>query len=953
MASSVSLLNNYNGSLFSFANKDLLLQGLMMKQGTYDLNKSRLEQLRNQVEFLDVAKQEDKEYLDSRINATDDIISKYIQNSDLSNQYLTDQLVAKLEEVVDQPILNAVMSTKTRKIEEANWNAAKERGDGSYSDLNYQVQSRNWQKYMSDGQTGSKYGGGGDFVKFVDIDKLYMSKEFNDYLKSAGVNAEYIVQNGVGQFAALDKYEGTVDTNKLNQAIHSYLGEDGRKQMQVNAIAQFGYGDTQESIDALRGIYDNKKQEYLNNADNRLEVLNSYLSGDITEQERQYYENEKANLENSILDYQSRSFDADVAGEGGLVDEQKFLSLGNTVYSNQKFDDLFNLTYMKPIWKDRELDQVQAKNIEFNEQQRQFDLGFGLRQQQLEINKAQLNLNIAKAGMALDEAGNLITNTAGQGGNLANVFLGEGAPVTEEEADDLNIIKSIRGEYQGAIDGIFNYMKDKGGWTESSTASLERQLAMNNGNFSIGQEFNVGSGRKIKVTEDNINYIQTLSDVANGNNSTLAKLSNQLNSIVDYDGAGEFNWDKVSKMRTSSTPNIYFVKEEGGKYVAKQGLTPGAKEHNLTYIAYKIQNKGWDKLTDNEKMTANYYKAQMASQGMSKEEKFLIQKELYRNIGGNINILKDVESKYGYDPYAGGKRTKNANRNVIIDKGSVDIGEYSIDYAFPSSGLLKEGTIEAYDQTKDQIISSTRSIIERDKIVISPPVSSLAGSKDPENILYNSVRTRLGIPANYKGDITLQEIIKDAKPTGEYKVFLGASSGYDDETLNTMAEKVTGTLKKGDLQSRGVQIYEPKESSYDVSLGTNAAKTTILPSSNPQGMRSGVKSAKAGTPEYYSAGFNELLKNWEQQVKVENPDFNIYQFIQNSPDLSKPRVNITPTSGGYYTIFGNNVDNGIPMQSLGGTVPTDVISNMKVKGDENILMGMKLYIMNKTGVQIY
>ena len=104
MASSVSILNNYDGSLFTYGNKELLLQGLM-KQGDYDLNNAKLSQLESKIGSLDLIKDSDKEYLDRRLKEVQNVIKSSIQTGDLSNQHLTDQIISKFQSVIDEPQL--------------------------------------------------------------------------------------------------------------------------------------------------------------------------------------------------------------------------------------------------------------------------------------------------------------------------------------------------------------------------------------------------------------------------------------------------------------------------------------------------------------------------------------------------------------------------------------------------------------------------------------------------------------------------------------------------------------------------------------------------------------------------------------------------------------------------------------------------------------------------------
>lgn len=951
------------------------MQGLMMKQGTYDLNKSRLEQLDNQVAFLDVAKNSDQEYLNRRLTEAEDVIKASVRNGDLSNNYLVDQLTAKIEQVVDEPILNAVVSTATRKKEEAQWKEAMEKNDGSYSDVNHSVMSRNWNKYVSDDRIGVKYSGGGGFTPFVDIDKMYASKEFNDYLKGSGLNTEYIVgSDGVGGFRAVDKYEGTADPNRLRQAIQSYVGDAGKKQLQINSVYKYGYGDTPESVDALRNDYSNRINSYLDNANSRLEAINIKLSSSTNPEEKEIYTEEKRNLEDEISNTQAQSFDRDVVGQDGFIDENKFSQIANNVYSNDKMDQLFNLTYMKPVWKDRELDAVQTKYVEFQEQKRQFELGYDLRSQQLDINRGNLELGMAKAGLTRDEAGNLVpmnTTTGGQSLNLANVMVGEGSVITEEEAGTQDISREMRMEYQSAIDGI--YKSSGGNWSESATAKLESILATQD--FYMGQEFNLGDGRKLKVTKDNIGYVQTLSDISKGQNTTTALLSNRLVKSVGFDDKGVVDWKKARVVTNS--PNVYFVKAEDGKsFVAKPGKMPSAKQSNLSFLATKIDTKGWDALTDEEKMTANFYKTKIASADLelSKDERYLLNRAFNRRMGGNIQSLKGAISQVNKEDF--NKNLKNNEVGILstlalAESVSPVIGKMARerlaeevkattesknmeDFFFSKTNLINNNAKEGYESGKEATINVSRGLMNRDQVVLTPPVTSKQATKDPENILYNSLRTRLGIENNYKGDIILQRVIKKGKPTDEFTVQLDRKD-EDGNVQRVNQESVI--VKERDLLSRGIQIATPEKTPFNAELGEFAATTNIIPSKSFISPLSGTNlKINKGTPQYYSERVNSSLNSWQDQIRKISGDnnFNIYNLTQSQPNIFvNPKIVVRPEGGEYYMSLDLGNDQYMPFgESLGKNVSSDRITTLKENGDDNILGAMRTYISHLTNTPL-
>ena len=454
MASSVSILNNYNGSLFTYGNKELLMQGLMMKQGAYDLNNAKLSQLESQIGSLDLIKDCDKEYLDGRLKEVQNVIKSSIQTGDLSNQHLTDQIISKFQSVVDEPILNAISATRAIRAEEASWKAAREANDGLYSDINYSVMSRNRNKYLMDDRVGVKYSGGGGFVPFTDVNKMLTSKEFTEYLKNSGINAEYIVDSqGKGEFRALNTMEGTVDKNRLEGAINAFIGEQGRQQLGINAIYNYGYGDTQESVDRLRQAYDNRKNQFTENTETRITAINDYLKSTSILEDRARYEAERDSLENALNSNKALNFDSEVTDPDGYINEGKFINSANRLYTSDKMDELFDLTYMKPIFKDRKIDEVAYKTTTFNENVRQFNINQARLQQDSD---RDFQLGLVKEGLRVDENGNIVPNGAVPGASNmpANITTGEKLVVKDDEAPSAAVKQQLHNSMQKAVDGI-------------------------------------------------------------------------------------------------------------------------------------------------------------------------------------------------------------------------------------------------------------------------------------------------------------------------------------------------------------------------------------------------------------------------------------------------------------------------------------------------------------------
>lgn len=982
MASSVSILNNYNGSLFTYGNKELLMQGLMMKQGAYDLNNAKLSQLESQIGSLDLIKDSDKEYLDGRLREVQSVIKSSIQTGDLSNQHLTDQIISKFQSVIDEPILNAISATRTIRAEEASWQDAREANDGSYSDINYSVMSRNRNKYLMDDRVGVKYSGGGGFVPFTDMNKMLTSKEFTEYLKNSGINAEYVVDaQGIGEFRSLNTMEGTVDPNRLRGAVDAYIGEQGRRQLGINAIYNYGYGDTQESVDRLRQAYNNRKNQFSEITESRITAINNYLKNTtLSTEQRAQYEAERDSLEDALNSNNALNFDAEITDSDGYVNEGKFINSANRLYSSDKMDELFNLTYMKPIFKDRKIDEVAYKTAIFNEDVRQFNINQARLQQE---SNRDFQLELAKEGLHVDENGNIVPNgvVSGVPNMPGNITTGEKLVVTDDEAPSVAVTQQLHNSMQKAIDGIYATENKK--WNADNTSELMAQLAIEDG-FAIGTEFNLGGGKKFKVTEANIGYVQELENVAKMRNSGVANMSKNISNSLEFGtGKGFFNWANIASDGGNSN-NIMLVKDKStGRFIPKEGKLVGAQNNNLQYLGWKISNKGWESLTENEKATADYYKIRMFQQtGMSKAENALADRMLNQILGSNASKLKSVEANL-----QSSENLRNDIRKMMAGKALSDAGFYRGDLALMTIGKLQQEdasnkiliensvggmgkyqglkdrhyiprtALSTYKQSQDEVVTRAKTLIDKTAIVVHPTIKSSEKMKDIENQRYQDVKLGVGLPQNYKGSIKFERVIQNAKPTDLFNAFIEV----EDPKTKVVSKQAIQTLvpdykpkTSKELADMGVQVYLPEDTPYNVELGNFAAKAIVIPSKSIFSKTVGNTTAPVGTPAHYSDNINQTFNIWQKHLDIVagKGKYNVYDIIKKDPLLRNPKITIAPQGGSYVTIFGTETNGLILDDNLGETIPTEFVSAYKVQGDNAIIQGIGMYLSKLTGVEL-
>ena len=170
MASSYSAINDYSNLTLYTPDYNLLQTALQYKQGKLDQNRAKLQQVRDQFGALDVVKDEDQKYLDDRLQKVTEITNKYA-GLDLSSDALTNSLVGNMNQVIDDGVKTAVVSTKRLRNEQKEWEEKRKNKPEQYSDLNYAFAMQKANRWMNDGTTGTSYSGGGGFVEYRDVNK--------------------------------------------------------------------------------------------------------------------------------------------------------------------------------------------------------------------------------------------------------------------------------------------------------------------------------------------------------------------------------------------------------------------------------------------------------------------------------------------------------------------------------------------------------------------------------------------------------------------------------------------------------------------------------------------------------------------------------------------------------------------------------------------------------------
>ena len=993
MASSVSQLNNYsNFSLFSFDNKDLLMKGMLMKQNAIDENRGKLQQIRDQVANFSVVKDVDKQYLNERITQTTDIINKYA-GGDLSNPNLMNQLVSKFEEVVDDKVLNAVASSSAIIREDKQWEAKK--GTADYSEKNRQYAMQNRIKYLQDGNVGAEYAGGGGFIKYTDIDAIYTSKEFQDFLKNSDIKAEYIRrENGTGYFASINKYE-EVDPRRLQQAITTFLGEDGQKQLQIDAWAKYGEPTSEEAIVKVKSDYEQTVKSELELNENKLDAIDKILEDkEMSPEDRTKYEESKKYLEGRITSLQSKDFNSLVTNPDGSVNEGAFRNVYTSIYEQNFLQDKFNLLYHDPILKDTKIDEVQFKTAEFAESKRMNDLAFSREERLIRESQWEMQgkpLLDANGNVKLDENGNPILLSAGGTSGSANgrgsiVSMGRDAEVTEEEANDIQIVNDYQKQYTSTINAI--RASQGNNWDENSTSALESYLI--EGVPTMNETITLSTGRKIKVTPENIVELEKLKAMTAGDNGTIRKLRVELTDLqrnynADIDRKYRTN---PNEFRNANLGDFYYVADDKGNLRYTEGKLPQAKgQSNFTYLMEK-QRQG-KPLTKTEGASLRLYKKKMllADDELTPVEKNQLYRAYKRDVGATTantlptyqNLTKNFKQnkdkidpeRLGFSPlqingyvYEVSKeefdKIKKDNQtlepirgNTPEAQGKIYIRESDYGRAFNDFKIEKGDYFQAYQTKKEAIASQSRQVINKTQITILPKsTSSNKAQIAKDNATREAIRTRLNIPADYKGDIRFERIIKNAQPTEEFNVFLdytikdGASGAR--KTM-TDSKEPYATMKLKDLNKLGVPVDDGAFTPFDASMGNEAAELKLKGSSTLYN-KGAISKGSTNAREVFSNIAKESLQGLEasMRIRLKQPDFDLFKELSN-PTYQNVNLSYKVIDGAYYLVDGD--DNPVQLsrdEVSGQSVIEDIdIPRIKLASDALILEYIEKKVLNK------
>jgi hypothetical protein len=748
---------------------------------------------------IDVAKQEDEDYIEGRLQTAKSIANKYAA-LDLSSSGLANDLIGKLTEVVDDNVKNAVLSTRVYRAEKSVWDKKKVEKPDEYSEDNYQYAMRGANAWLNDGQTGSKYNGGGGFIAYDNYDKRLQDNIHNI---AKELKATWMVQeNGVGMFIDNVTKEA-VDRGRLDAALDVFIGKSGREQMQRESWNRSRFVDEEQ----LKAQYNAKFSRELEEADHYVTNLKALREKEKNPKKRDEYDAALQAWEQKKGTTVSTPYDA-VGKEGAFY----------SLYVNDFKGKYLDAYSYGPLTIKREVDQNHVKTIEFQEKVREFELNYDLKEKELKI----------KEDKAMREAG--IDPATGQ--PITGLIPGENAEMEYGDADiklgeyELREFNKAKVALNAAVPGL----------GESGLVQLAEVVADEDISSTQVKYYEI-DGKRVKL---DFSKPEVRNAMLNFQKKAVSLTPEMRQAEEGFRGVKDEMAKKIFReMATNPEFNSDFPQFQ--KTIVGDGKG-GYKVVNTDYDAYsailsKVNSngggmKGYEKLNMGEKLSLDMYiySHMLMDPSIDRSQKRIMFNKMRRDITSKAGweVFRQMPQKF--ENYANAATTigganvlsGSASGYIVSPYTGTGTGRISGDRAFLSN--LGTWDSETSGGTVASILDENLNLAQRNLDAQLSETTMVPSNRTlevtPSDYRSKALKSSLGLSSN-KDNITIKFVIgKDGKPTGEL------TYGYY-EYDNKLQKKVFRTdpskrISKEKAEALGFSHTKELKNDYDARFGSES-----------------------------------------------------------------------------------------------------------------------------------
>lgn len=681
MANAFSDLHNYRQELIG-PNYQLIATALQSKQGRLDANRAKLQAIADTIPSLDIAKGVDKEYTEKRFETAMDIVNKY-SSGDLSDSSMSRELNSKLQEVVDDDVETAIVSTALYRSEQAAWQKLQKDNRELYAEHNHRFANQNANMWLSDETVGKSYRGGGGVIEYRDLGRKVLDnlpEIQKNILEGTGRDVRWVYpksDEGEGYFVYSETSE-RVERGVLQNAMGLLFDDKDRQQMGINAWEQY----SRMSPEDLEATYTEYYQPRIDSAE---EVLDNYKSAreqETSNNKKAEYDQVIKRLERNLEDLKGGSY-KNVTAVGGES------AAYNKLYQDKFNSNILDMYAIAPRVIERKVDEVSKANREY----------------ELRVLESQ-----RKAAQDAETKRHNLAQESGKNGNGS----GNGSP-SLRKGGDVNVGKPSEvtpGKYiidhYAKVDASRTTMEElmvENGLTSEDLTSKDfvnqvKNLANKEYITIKGKKIPIGEGhegnlRKILNYKDK--YMTTspeMVEVFKNMDSMLESIGKQIKVSTNSSGVIQFRstfGEKFADMKYSELPNFNFrfVKGKGGKlkyefiprsddthnygYLLKHGAkTEGGKLTLKLYESLHLLND--PSLTESQRRITQDYVNNILS-GLPKSEASKINTEIVNTKGERLKNSHSVVPNLTMQDFFLSQFTRSDTEKAFISR--VEVGEDS------------------------------------------------------------------------------------------------------------------------------------------------------------------------------------------------------------------------------------------------------------------------------------
>jgi len=234
---------------------DLVNFVLSSKQQRYDYNLAKLEdKITNQLGAIDLARPQDKEYFLNKATETLNSMGD-ISKLDYSKNGVTRQIDGRINSIVDERVLNDVVSTRNYRSFQSTLQEKQKKGDGTYSATNaaFAMEVGGVNKWLNGKDSNGNAVNGLGTVAYQDY--VDVNAELKDISENLDKYAHVVKKFGMEGMYFITQEGKELKASEVKSMASQLLSDKAKGQMRINGWAAYDGGEGNSSPEQIAGRF--------------------------------------------------------------------------------------------------------------------------------------------------------------------------------------------------------------------------------------------------------------------------------------------------------------------------------------------------------------------------------------------------------------------------------------------------------------------------------------------------------------------------------------------------------------------------------------------------------------------------------------------------------------------------------------------------------------------------